>query len=316
MIKLIVFDWDDVFTQGSIEGYYKCYHEALVGVGVNLPPEIEKARIVEKWGAGHAKQLEYLLEDHPELIPKAIELYQRHSSGDTFVDCLNILPGSQKFLEELAKNYKLAIATGAQPKILKDRLMPKFGIDPSLFTQIVTIYDIDDIVHAKPHPFMLNKIMETQGVLQRETVMVGDAANDMLMARNAGVEPIAVLTGHLSLEQAEELEIKHIIDKVTDLESELNKIEIEQSYRAKGLETEYVVDEAGKVYEPHRHEQTYLYTLSGSVKIKVDDGDWQTLRSGQEFIVGTNQLHEAEVGPEGWEYVAAWNPEEAEKFKQ
>lgn len=43
----------------------------------------------------------------------------------------------------------------------------------------------------------------------------------MQMAWNAGVEPIAVLTGHLTRLQAEELGVKHIIDDVTLLENEL-----------------------------------------------------------------------------------------------
>lgn len=223
MIKLIIFDWDDVFTQNSIKGYYTCYHEALKGVGVTLDPEEEDERIKEKWGSGHKAQLEYLLKEYPELVPKAVEIYQEHFFGDTFVDCLTIIPGAQEFLVRLAKNYKLAIATGAHPKIITDRLFPKFHI-PDVFSQVLTIYDIDDLAHAKPHPFMVNKILATQNVKPEEAVLVGDAANDMQMAWNAGIEPIAVLTGHLNQREAEELGVKHIIDKVTLLEPELKKL--------------------------------------------------------------------------------------------
>jgi HAD superfamily hydrolase (TIGR01509 family) len=222
MVKLIIFDWDDVFTQNSIKGYYKCYHEALKGVGVTLDSEEEDRRIKEKWGSGHKAQLEYLLEEDPALVKKAVEIYQEHFFGDTFVDCLTIIPGAQEFLERLAKNYKLTIATGAHPKIIKDRLFPKFHI-PDVFSQVLTIYDIDDLAHAKPHPFMANKILETQNVKPEEAVLVGDAASDMQMAWNAGVEPIAVLTGHLNRQQAEELGVKHIIERVTLLEPELAK---------------------------------------------------------------------------------------------
>jgi phosphoglycolate phosphatase len=225
MIKLIIFDWDDVFTQGSITGYYKCYHEALRGVGISLSPEEEDRRIKAKWGAGHKTQLEELLKESPELVPKAVSIYRENLFGDTFVDCLTIIPGSQKFLRDLAKRYKLAIATGAHPKILRDRLIPKFNI-PAVFIEIVTIYDLDDPAHGKPHPFIVNKIMKTAGVTPAETVLVGDAASDIQMARNAGVEPIAVLTGHLNRKQAEDLGIKHIIENVTLLEPELEKIKV------------------------------------------------------------------------------------------
>jgi len=38
MIKSIIFDWDDVITLGSKVGYFKCYHQAAVGVCVELSP--------------------------------------------------------------------------------------------------------------------------------------------------------------------------------------------------------------------------------------------------------------------------------------
>ncbi len=223
MIKLIIFDWDDVFTQNSIKGFYKCYHEALEGVGVHFSAEEEDWLIKEKWGAGHVAQLQHILSRHPELVNKAVEIYQENYFGDTFVDCLSIIPGAQEFLTEIAERYKLAIATGAHPKIIRDRLIPHFNI-PDVFAEIITIYDIDDIAHAKPHPYILNKIMSSVGTGPDETVMVGDAASDMHMAWNAGVEPIAVLTGHLDRSKAERLGVKHIVENVTLLEAELKTI--------------------------------------------------------------------------------------------
>lgn len=220
MIELIIFDWDDVFTLGSTAGYYRCYHEALSGVGVSLDPDEENTRIKSKWGSGHAAQLQDLLRERPDLVPEAITLYEEHFFGDTFVDCLDVVPGSQEFVSDLAKDYKLAIATGGHPQILKERILTKFHF-PDVFSQIVTIYDIDDISHAKPHPYMLEVILEAQKVSFQNAVMVGDAKNDVLMARAARVEPIVVLTGHLDREQAVELGVNHIIDNVTMLRSVL-----------------------------------------------------------------------------------------------
>lgn len=223
MIKLIIFDWDDVFTRGSIDGYYKCYHEAVQGVGINLSPEEEDKRIKAKWGTNHREQLRELLKENPELLDKAVEIYEHHLFGTTFVDCLTIVPGSQEFLKNLAKHYKLAVATGAHPHILKERLMPKFGI-PDVFSHIISVYDLDDPAHGKPHPFMPNKIMEAESITKSETIMVGDAASDMQMAWNAGIEPVAVLTGHLSEPEAEKIGVKYIISDVTQLETVIEKM--------------------------------------------------------------------------------------------
>jgi quercetin dioxygenase-like cupin family protein len=89
---------------------------------------------------------------------------------------------------------------------------------------------------------------------------------------------------------------------------------IEQKYRDMGLEYKHVSDEPGKVYKPHRHGQAYLYSLSGSIKLKLDDGDWQSIEPGREVIIKRHQLHEAVVGPDGWEYIFAWHPEEAKEY--
>ncbi|NCU38418.1 HAD family hydrolase [Candidatus Saccharibacteria bacterium] len=223
VIKLIIFDWDDVFTLGSTKGYYTCYHEALRGVGVDLGPEEEDKRIRAKWGSGHATQIKDLLREYPELVKDAITLYENHFFGTTFVDCLKVVPGSQKLIADLSKTYKLAVATGGHPQILKDQLLTKFKF-PDVFSQILTIYDIDDLAHAKPHPYMIKKILESQNVSSKEALMVGDAENDVLMAQAAGVEPVVVLTGHLSREQAEKLGVTHIIPSVTHLKEVLAEL--------------------------------------------------------------------------------------------
>ena len=57
MIKLIIFDWDDVLTIGSKEGYFACYHKAINSVGIYLSPEEEYRRIVLKWESIIEKKL-------------------------------------------------------------------------------------------------------------------------------------------------------------------------------------------------------------------------------------------------------------------
>ena len=158
MIKLVIFDWDDVFTKDSIKGYYLCYHKALQDIGVTLPKDEEDQLIKDKWGSGYHAQLEYILEKKgcSELLDKALERYREHFFGGVFMDCLGITPGSQDFLRDIAQRYKLTVATGGHPTILKEQFMPKFEI-PDVFEHILTIYDIDDLAHAKPHPYMAKK---------------------------------------------------------------------------------------------------------------------------------------------------------------
>jgi len=221
--KLIIFDWDDVFTLGATNGYFASYHAALQEVGVNLPPLEEQKRIKAKWGRTVEEELGELLKEKPDLINDAVEKYEKILMGDTFVNCLTLIEGSIELITELSKNYKLAIASGVNPRILKQKIFTKFSI-PDVFSEIITVYDLDDPEKAKPHPFIVEEIMKRQGVKPNETIVVGDAQNDVKMAQAAGTTPVVVLTGHLNRAQAEEMGVKYIIDKVTDLPKVLEKM--------------------------------------------------------------------------------------------
>ena len=223
MIKLIIFDWDDVFTLGSKEGYFKCYHETLIALGVHLEPEEEKKRILAKWSKPHREELRELLKGKPEFLDRACKIYEEKLFGDTFVNSLSTIKGTVELLQRLSKKYLLCVATGLHPKILKERVMPKFSI-PQVFSQVISTYDIDDVEKHKPHPFMIEEILREQKANPDEAIMVGDAKGDVLMAKAAGVTPVVVLTGHLSREEAEKLKVDYIIEDVTKLEAILAKL--------------------------------------------------------------------------------------------
>lgn len=222
-VKLVIFDWDDVFTRGSTEGYFKCYHQTLTELGVELDAEEEKKRIFAKWGQPHREELRELLKEHPELLDDACKIYEGHLFGNTFVDSLSIIPGAKELISTLHANYILTVATGLNPTILHERVIPKFEI-PDVFSQIVSAYDIDDPGKTKPHPHMAEHILKTQKILPDEAVLVGDAKNDVLMAQAAHIIPIVVLSGHLNKSEAETLGVKYIIPDVTHLKEVLDMI--------------------------------------------------------------------------------------------
>ena len=224
MIKLIVFDWDDVFTLGAKEGNFRCYHETLVELGVRLKPEEERKRILAKWGNIHKEELRELLRENPKLLDRACEIYKSKLFGNIYVDSLSIIPGTKKLVERLSKKYILCVATGLNSKILKDKVIPKFDF-PNVFKQIISSYDIEDVEKQKPDPYMVEQILKTQRIKPSEAVLVGDAKGDVIMARGAGLLPIVVLSGNLSRIEAEKLKVEYIIEDVTHLENVLMKLD-------------------------------------------------------------------------------------------
>lgn len=215
MTKLIIFDWDDVVTLGSKEGYYACYRETLSDLDISLPEYELHRRIQRKWGQTFREELKELLAEKPELVDRACEIYDRKFWGDVFVRELREVEGANDLLTYLNKKYILAVATGNHPDMLRKKIFPRFGI-PDVFAQIITSFDVP-IEKTKPHPFMLETILHDQDAKPSETIYIGDAESDVRMAQAAGVEPIVVLTGHLNKEQAEKLGVKRILTDITDL---------------------------------------------------------------------------------------------------
>jgi hypothetical protein len=89
--------------------------------------------------------------------------------------------------------------------------------------------------------------------------------------------------------------------------------EIERQYHEMGLETRHQVDKPGTTYQPHRHEGVRLFTITGSAMVRLDNEPWQPVGPGQELVIGNDQLHEAKVADEPWEYIFAATPEEMKR---
>jgi len=220
MIRLIVLDWDDVITMGSKEGYYACYHAGIEGVGVEMDPKVERERILHEWSTPHRIKYRHILQENPELVDKAADIYEENLFGNTFINELSVIPGTRKLLQRLDK-YTLCVATGMHPNVMK-KVLPKFKF-PDVFAKITSTFEVEPQL-IKPHPHMIESVMEQYSTKKEETIMVGDSKYDMKMAFAAGVCPVAVLTGHLSRKQAEEMGVKYIIEDVTKLESVLDEL--------------------------------------------------------------------------------------------
>jgi len=193
MVKLIVFDWDDVFTTGSTVAYHACYLKAAVDAGSAVSEEKVKNTVNELWGRPHEEVIRSYLNDELELLTETNKIYERYIHTDIFLDNLTIVEGSLSMLSRLSNTYTLAIVSGINPNLLKEKVFPKFNV-PRVFKKIITSYDLNDRSRGKPHPDMLNMVLHSLDIQPENTILVGDAPGDMKMAQAAGVTPIAVLT--------------------------------------------------------------------------------------------------------------------------
>ena len=89
----------------------------------------------------------------------------------------------------MAQGYLLAIATGKARRGL-DRVLQDTGT-----AHLFCITRCADEAFSKPHPRMLEDILEHSGMEAGQALMVGDTTYDMQMARHAGMDSLAVTYG-------------------------------------------------------------------------------------------------------------------------
>lgn len=140
-----------------------------------------------------------------------VKTYIAYSSKK--IDQIMVFDGIYKLLSELKKKeYGLALCTGKERKrtlqILKKCELYDF------FSLVVCS---DDVVNPKPNPESLHKCLDYFKITPERAVMVGDAPNDILAAKNAGVHSIAVLWGEGNREVLQNSGADHICESVVEL---------------------------------------------------------------------------------------------------
>jgi len=185
-VRLIVFDWDGTLMDS--EARIVASMQAAFGQSGLSPPEPENIRQII--GLGLAEGLHALL---PNLDRGTGELlaarYRYHFLADQAVPS-PLYEGVPKTLSDLrARGYLLAIATGKSRAGL-DRTLLACGLGDWLDDSCCA-----DESRSKPHPLMLETIMDRLGVPATSTLMVGDTTFDLEMARHAGTYSIAVSYG-------------------------------------------------------------------------------------------------------------------------
>jgi phosphoglycolate phosphatase len=183
---LIVFDWDGTLMDSAAK-IVACFQSALRDAGAADPGEAAIRHII---GLGLNEAAAALLPDEtPEVHQRVVERYRQHFLHLDPIESV-MFPGVQPALEDLSRRgYILAIATGKSRRGL-NRVLEQTGLGP-----LFAASRCADEAFSKPHPQMLLDILETTGTAPGQAIVIGDTAYDMEMARNAGVDRLAVSYG-------------------------------------------------------------------------------------------------------------------------
>jgi phosphoglycolate phosphatase len=183
--ELLVFDWDGTLldSAGAIVGAIQA---ACSDLGLPAPPD-ERARHVIGLGLRDAPRhvLPGLSEDR---YPEMVERYRHHYLSHDHE--LQLFDGVEELIAELsAAGFLLAVATGKSRHGL-NRALQLSGLGKYFHGSRCA-----DECFSKPHPQMLEELLEELAVGPGQALMIGDTTHDLEMASNAGVSCLAVAYG-------------------------------------------------------------------------------------------------------------------------
>jgi phosphoglycolate phosphatase len=206
--RLLVFDWDGTLAD-SEQRIVAAARSAIDTLGLPARSHEQVRAII---GLAMSEACQMLFPDMPKSHEsRFIACYREYYLRNTGTP-IPLFAGAAATLRALVEQrYRLAVATGKGRRGL-DRDIASHGLD-ALFS---TTRCADD-APSKPHPQMLVDIMDELDVASAETLMIGDTAYDMEMARNAGVATVAVSSGVHDRQRLLEFDPLALLDSVAEL---------------------------------------------------------------------------------------------------
>lgn len=211
--SLIVFDWDGTLID-SIEQITRSLQAASkIVCGEDITEEAARSVI----GLGLQEAVERLHPDKPQTLTKKMaDTYRHHYTNENKVPA-HLFDGVTDMLDELKNTgFTLAIATG------KSRTGLKHSLTEHPVSHYFTTTRCAGENQSKPHPEMLLGILNDTQTEARHALMIGDSEHDLMMAKNASVDAIAVTHGAHTADRLMKHKPLLCLDRIADLSNFLS----------------------------------------------------------------------------------------------
>lgn len=210
MYKLLIFDWDGTVIDSAariISSMQKAAQDLS-------QPALTDEAVRNIIGLGLPEAIRVLIPNVDEsVIPQMRERYGHYYLGvdDTPTE---LFDGVEQTLSNLKdKGYRLAVATGKSRRGLK-RVFDDTGLEYLFETSRCA-----DETTSKPHPHMLEEILQETGLNAADAVMIGDTEFDLEMGVRAGMDTIAVSYGAHHVDRLKAYKPVLVMNNFPDLES-------------------------------------------------------------------------------------------------
>ena len=210
---LIVWDWD-----GTLANSTGMIVDAIVlaasQVGLPTLDPVAASNII---GLGLRESIHALFGDIPSEQAQALakQYTANYYAGE---EAIPLFTGAKSTIIELnRRGYKLAVATG------KGRRGLNLALEHCGLTQYFHETRTVDECFSKPHPQMLDELMDACVTTPERTLMIGDTSYDLQMAENACVQALAVTFGAQTQQQLSGYNSIEIFHQFKDLSAWLLK---------------------------------------------------------------------------------------------
>jgi phosphoglycolate phosphatase len=210
---LVIFDWDGTLCQ-SLDRIVLSVQKSAADLGL---PALENERVRGIVGLGLQEAMDELFPGvSDELRLRIRERYSHHFVSLDQVAPSPLYEDAMDTLEALrARGYQLAVATG-KSRIGLDRVLANLNM--------IDYFDCTrcaDETRSKPHPQMLQEILQEMGRPAEESLMVGDTEFDLEMANAAGIRGVAVTYGAHPLPRLQACRPWRTLDSLAALTDEI-----------------------------------------------------------------------------------------------
>ncbi|MCV4261405.1 HAD-IA family hydrolase [Pseudomonas capsici] len=210
---LLIFDWDGTLAD-SVGRIVQAMRTAAVQGEMEVRDDQAIKGII---GLGLPEAIRTL---YPHITPSdLLEFRQRYADSYMEMDKVPspLFAGVRESIEAFREEgYRIAVATGKARRGLDRVLKSNDWLDYFDITRAA------DETASKPDPLMLHEIMAHCGVGPERSLMVGDSSFDLLMARNAGMDSVAVGYGAQSMASLLEFQPRLAIESFSELRTWLS----------------------------------------------------------------------------------------------
>ncbi|HNQ03702.1 MAG TPA: HAD-IA family hydrolase [Thiobacillaceae bacterium] len=204
---LLIFDWDGTLMD-SAGVIVACIQAASRDMGLPEPSREAASHII---GLGLRQALDALFPGLSESESyDLVERYRHHYLAQDAA--IPLFRGARELLRELHdRGHTLAVATGKARRGL-ERAFAHTGLAGYFHASRTA-----DETHSKPHPAMIEELLDELMFTPERALMIGDTTHDLHMARNAGIASLAAGYGAHPVESLAELAPLAVCPSFADL---------------------------------------------------------------------------------------------------